>query len=225
VTVEKNVTNSQEWKDCLQYISRRLTDQSFNTWFKPTQGEPNSNGEFTIAVPNRFVADWIRSHFSELIEEAFIETLGRCFEVVYITSNCNGHKEQEALELYNNGNGGGQPLPGICPARSSGNLNLKYDFDSLVVGDFNQFACAAAMAVAEAPGLTNYNPLCIYGGTGLGKTHIAQAIGNSIMGAFSSKRVVYATSEKFTSDFISAISSRSIPDFYTLLSRCRHTYN
>jgi len=212
---QQNITNSQEWKDCLQYISRRLTEQSFNTWFKPTKGELNGQGEFKVAVPNQFVADWIRSHFGGLIDEAFEEALGRRFEVVYVATNDNGYEEQKLLDL--NGDGkvdsdreatvARRPIPNNC------NLNPKYDFDSLVVGDFNQFACAASMAVAEAPGLTKYNPLLIYGGTGLGKTHIAQAIGNSILAAFPLKRVIYATSEKFTSDFISAISGRSIPDF------------
>ena len=82
-----------------------------------------------------------------------------------------------------------------------------------MVGDFNQFAYAASMAVAEGPGLTKYNPLYIYGGTGLGKTHIVQAIGNQILDMFPNKRVIYATSEQFTSDFIAAISGRSIADF------------
>jgi len=215
MVAQPSIANSQEWKDCLQYISRRLTEQSFNTWFKPTKGELNGQGEFKIAVPNQFVADWIRSHFSELIDEALVEALGRHFEVVYVATNDNGYEEQKMLDLSSNSNvdssretaAAGRPIPNNC------NLNPKYDFDSLVVGDFNQFACAASMAVAEAPGLTKYNPLLIYGGTGLGKTHIAQAIGNSILAAFPLKRVIYATSEKFTSDFISAISSRSIPDF------------
>jgi chromosomal replication initiator protein len=82
-----------------------------------------------------------------------------------------------------------------------------------VVGDFNQFACAASRAVAEAPGMTKYNPLYIYGGTGLGKTHIIQAIGHVILDTYPDKRVMYATSEKFTSDFINAISDHSIADF------------
>jgi len=210
---QEEVKNSKEWKDCLQYISRRLAEQSFNTWFKPTKGEPNGNGGFKIAVPNQFVADWIRSHFTWLIEEAFSEALGGSFEIVYVTTNSDTHKEQESLPFYTKNDEVGETkqtaryLPKEC------NLNPKYDFDSLVVGDFNQFACAASMAVAEAPGLTKYNPLYIYGGTGLGKTHIVQAIGNSILAAFPYKKVIYATSEKFTSDFISAISNRSISDF------------
>ncbi len=108
--------------------------------------------------------------------------------------------------------------PEPAAARGNGhsqhhNLNQRYTFHSLVVGDFNQFACAAAMAVAEGPGMTRYNPLLIYGGTGLGKTHIAQAIGNHILDNYPGKQVMYATSEKFTSDFIAAISDRTTPGF------------
>ncbi len=213
--VEEKVTNSKEWKDCLSYISRRLSEQSFNTWFKPTKGQPNGNNEFKIAVPNQFVADWIRSHFSDLIEESFVEALGRNFTISFVTQKYNGYGDQNSLELLSLAS---QPdeKPLEAPqvySPTQCNLNVKYDFDSLVVGDFNQFACAASMAVAEAPGLTKYNPLFIYGGTGLGKTHIVQAIGNSILESFPTKKVMYATSEKFTSDFIAAISDRSISDF------------
>ncbi|HWR83788.1 MAG TPA: chromosomal replication initiator protein DnaA [Candidatus Deferrimicrobium sp.] len=208
----ESIKNSQEWRDCLQYISRRLSEQSFHTWFKTSKGEPNGNGEFRLAVPNQFVAEWIRGHFHGLIEEAFEQVLGHRYELVYIPLNDESLPEQSALDLSGNNGHHGQ-VENDRPKRERCNLNRRYDFDSLVVGDFNQFACAAAMAVAEAPGLTNYNPLYIYGGTGLGKTHIVQAIGNSILSAFPSKKVIYATSEKFTSDFIAAITDRTVSDF------------
>ncbi len=210
---QENIGSSREWKDCLQYIACRLNEQSFSTWFKPTKGQPNGQGEFKIGVPNQFVADWIRTHFSELIEEAFREALGQQFKVTYVTSGNDGREAQELLDLHRSTKTESQPTPSGRPLPSYCNLNPKYDFDSLVVGDFNQFVCAASMAVAEGPGLTKYNPLYIYGGTGLGKTHIIQAIGNRILATFPSKRVIYATSEKFTSDFIAAISNRSVSNF------------
>jgi chromosomal replication initiator protein len=210
----KDFSNSREWRDCLEYISRRLPEQSYDTWFKPTRGEPNGNGTFKIAVPNQFVIDWIQGHFQSLIDEAFQEALGRHYDVEWIIAPKENGADQSALPLYETK----VPSPDL-PANkangsaANGNLNAKYDFDSLVVGDFNQFACAAATAVADSPGLTKYNPLYIYGGTGLGKTHIVQAIGNSILKGFPKKRVIYATSEKFTSDFINAISNRSTNGF------------
>ena len=188
-----------------------MKEQSFNTWLKPTTGEPGGNGDFNVAVPNQFVADWIRSHFNELIEEALIEVAGRKYDVHFIINEMTDVEEQASLELYNT----------TTPQRSARpiqvalkhNLNEKYRFESLVVGDFNQFAFAASSAVAEAPGMTQYNPLLIYGGTGLGKTHLAQAIGHRILKMFPGKRVMYATSEKFTSDFITSISDGSISRF------------
>jgi len=205
-----NVANSQQWKDCLDYMSRRLKRQSYNTWLKSTTGEPTGNGEFKIAVPNQFVADWIDEHFSSLVDEAFIEVLGKKQEIIFIIAGPTEADEQAALplEAVANQRRVAQPV-----GQTNNHLNSRYRFDSLVVGDFNQFACAASKAVAEAPGMTRYNPLYIYGGTGLGKTHIIQAIGHTILESYPSKLVMYATSEKFTSDFINAISDRSISDF------------
>ncbi len=212
--IQEVVKNSQQWKDCLIYISRRVKEQSFNTWMKPIKGEPDGEQQFSLTVPNQFVADWIKGHYSDIISEAFKEVLGHSYDVNYVISNNNGNGDlsQTSIDFT--------PASNTPIARASAkvqqhshNLNTKYDFDSLVVGDFNQFACAAAMAVAEAPGLTKYNPLYIYGGTGLGKTHIMQGIGNAILENFPNRRVMYATSEKFTSDFITSISDRSTSAF------------
>lgn len=187
-------------------MARRVKEQSFNIWLKNTKGEPNGNGEFKIAVPNQFVADWINSHFREVIDEAFNEVLGRKYQPVYIVTSQADITDQVTIDFEH-------PTPPAWPNSCQHNLNRRYNFDSLVVGDFNQFACAAARAVAEGPGMTRYNPLLIYGGTGLGKTHIVQAIGNHIIDQYPAKRVMYATSEKFTSDFIAAITDRTISDF------------
>ncbi len=208
----EGVKNSQQWKDCLLFISHRVKEQSFNTWMKPIKGEPSGDQQFSLTVPNQFVADWIKGHFSDIISEAFTEVLGHSYDVNFVISNNNGNCDQTSIDF--------SPASKTPIAKASANiqkhshnLNTKYDFDSLVVGDFNQFACAAAMAVAEAPGLTKYNPLYIYGGTGLGKTHIVQGIGNAILENFPNRRVMYATSEKFTSDFITSISDRSTSAF------------
>ena len=211
--LDGEINNSKQWVDCLDYISRRLKKQSYNTWLKPTKGEPNGNGEFKIAVPNQFVADWIDSHFKNLIEEAFVEVLGDKKNIVYVLSEEDPNEEQTSLDLYEKPKNIQNHEVAQHAYGYNHNLNERYTFDSLVVGDFNQFACAASMAVAESPGMTKYNPLYIYGGTGLGKTHIIQAIGHNIRQKSPEKRVIYATSEKFTSDFIAAISDRTISDF------------
>lgn len=206
------ISNSQEWNSCLSYIKQRISEQSFNTWLKPTVGEPGTNGDFKVAVPNQFVADWIKGHFFEHIEEAYTEVLGKRYETIYVITDQSHFRDQMSFDLPVNETIPKQPT--AAPIRKENhNLNNKYTFDTLVVGNFNEFAFAASKAVAEGPGLTKYNPLYIYGGTGLGKTHIVQAIGNEIYDTFPEKRIMYATSEKFTSDFISSISDRTISDF------------
>lgn len=209
-TVQGQVANSPQWADCLKYISRRTREQSYNTWLRRTLGHPNGDQEFKISVPNQFVADWIDDHFRELIEESFREVLGQQYKIIYVCTGEPEDAEQTSLTLDAT-----FPIAAPRPTpRGPSGLNARYQFGSLVVGDFNQFACAAALAVSDGPGMTRYNPLYIYGGTGLGKTHIVQAIGNRILELFPEKRVVYATSEKFTSDFIAAISDRTITDFH-----------
>ena len=207
--------NSQEWSDCLRYMSRRLKEQSFSTWLKTTKGLPGENGDFTVFVPNQFVADWIKEHFQVLIDEAMTEVLGKTYQLSYSVTSPNQRDEQVSIDF-------GRPTEppnytyGTGPSNGNGhehNLNDKYTFDSLVVGDFNDFACTASRVVADNPRNTSYNPFYVYGGTGLGKTHIIQAIGNRIRANDPKKRIMYATSEKFTSDFINSISDGSVSDF------------
>ncbi len=205
-------TNSTQWSDCLNYLSHRIKEQTFRTWLKPTIGAPGSNGDFHVSVPNQFVADWIRDHFQELIDEALFEVSGKKHDIIYVVKSVE-ETEQRSIDFYSPPQEEKRSLTIKKPSAKQHNLHEKYNFESLVVGDFNQFACAAANAVAEAPGLTKYNPLYIYGGTGLGKTHIIQAIGHKILEQFPDKKVMYATSEQFTSDFISSISNHSVADF------------
>jgi chromosomal replication initiator protein len=188
-----------------------MKEQSFNTWLKQTTGSPSDNGDFVLSVPNQFVADWINGHFGELINEAFYEVLGKPYAVRYSILEDSDSEQQVAINFE-------KPTvsPETPPLTSSvvlPHLTQRYRFNSFVVGDFNQMAHAASMAVADAPGITRYNPLFIYGGTGLGKTHLLQAIGHRIVELFPNKSVVYATSEKFTSDFITSISEGAVSQF------------
>lgn len=203
------------WQDCLEYISRRIKKQSYATWLRHTYGGHDNNGGLQITVPNRFVADWIKEHYAGIIEEAIMQSCGElipfCFHV-----NEQAQRQTE-LELGKPHSFTPEPVNRpTTPRPQQGMLNNRYTFESLVVGNFNQFPYAAAMAVAEAPGKTNYNPLYIYGGVGLGKTHLLQAIGNHIIEHDPSKKVIYATSEKFTSDFINSISTNTISDFINM---------
>ncbi len=215
------------WQDCLSYISHRLKKQSFATWLKHTNGISDGNGGISIVVPNQFVAEWIDEHYSELIEEALAQSAGekvtfdfKVSQTAIDQTEINFHSGHDSLEPSAQQSQTNQFAATGPIARTAtpvsvqpGMLNGRYTYDNLVVGNFNQFSFAASKAVAEAPGQTKYNPLYIYGGVGLGKTHILQAIGHYIIKADPRKKVIYATSEKFTSDFINSISSNKTSDF------------
>lgn len=203
------------WEDCLLYISHRVKKQSFATWLKHTTAVSNGNGGLHVYVPNQFVAEWIGEHYTALIEEAIMQSCGR--PLSYDFQVDNNDLRQTELEFISRGTPNGPTeAPPLAVRQQPGMLNERYTFDKLVVGNFNQFPFAAAMAVAESPGETRYNPLYIYGGVGLGKTHLVQAIGHFIIAHNPAKRVIYATSEKFTSDFINSISSNTTTNFINM---------
>lgn len=218
------INHGSLWQDCLSYISHRLKKQSFATWLKHTNAVSDGNGGISIVVPNQFVAEWIEEHYSELIDEALLQSSGQAMSFNFQIGQAKIDQTEIDFPL--------QPLSATSPTVTSptappiatktvnppvsvqpGMLNSRYTYDNLVVGNFNRFSFAASKAVAEAPGKTKYNPLYIYGGVGLGKTHILQAIGHYIINNDPSKKVIYATSEKFTSDFINSISSNRTSDF------------
>jgi chromosomal replication initiator protein len=199
--------NCKLWEGCLNYVSVRTKKSSYNTWFKHTRGSLDVNGNLKIAVPNQFVADWLTDRYAELISESIKEVNGSCLGYSFELMDDSEVAGQTEIEFHR------QPAIRTKNGNNDGHLNERFRFDSFVVGNFNQFAHATASAVAEAPGKTNYNPLLLYGRTGLGKTHLLQAIGHYIYENYPQKRVMYATSEKFTSDFINSISNGTIANF------------
>jgi len=203
---KESFKNCQLWDSCLKYISLRVKKQSYNTWFRPTYGKQPEQDRLNIIVPNQFVADWLDRHYSDLICEAISETNGRALDYKIETGLTPASIPQTEIDF--------RPRPAApIASRSDGSLGDRYRFDNFVVGSFNQFAHAAAMAVAESPGETSYNPLFIYGGSGLGKTHLLQAIGHNILNNLQGKKILYASSEKFTSDFIAALSNGTAASF------------
>jgi chromosomal replication initiator protein len=206
------IENVKLWEECLSRLSKKIKKQSFCTWLKATRGLPSPEGSIRVAVPNKFVADWLGEHYLELIKESIKEVMGRDLALAFhVSRDSRNYHPQMSMNFE-------QPTPRKPSAQAAveRGLNAKYTFDAFVVGDSNQFAHAAAMAVAEAPGKTKYNPLYIYGGVGLGKTHLVQAIGHFVLDAFESIRVLYVTSEKFTSDFINSITSNTTQEFVNL---------
>ena len=202
---EEIMESSQIWPQCLEFISQRVTERSFQTWFKPTQCLSFGTEGITIEVPSHFFSEWLEQHYLPLIEES-ISSVAKMS--VPITFSVNSEGPHSPIL-------GAERRKVIFHRQTKGELDLnpRYTFDTFVVGESNQFAHAASLAVAEAPGKTKFNPLFIYGGVGLGKTHLIQAIGHFIRSNRPKAKVEYVTSEKFTIDFISSIGNKTTAQF------------
>lgn len=195
------------WQECLDILKDKIQSQSYNTWLKPTKLVDNSDGELLIGVPNLFVASWLEGHYINQINDAVVAVYGEKKNIKFTVSD-DGRESNAPLVI--------KPRERESVFHAETFLNQRYTFDSFVVGDSNQFAHAAALAVAEAPTGNKFNPLYIYGGVGLGKTHLAQAIGNFIVQANDGLATLYVTSEKFTNDFINAIATQKTAEFANL---------
>jgi chromosomal replication initiator protein len=201
----------------LTAISKRVNHQSFNTWFKPISFATKDDSTLYLKVPNEIFRDWISSNYFDVLEESLQELDMEGYQVSFLIEDkqqpkgSNGAKNQEApprpskLASLNNqdiSNFGIAKLIEIEPLELP--LNPKYTFDTFVVGSCNQFAHAAALAVVDMPSKT-YNPLYVYGGVGLGKTHLMHAIGQAIKSRNINLRLTYISSEKFMNELINAI--------------------
>jgi chromosomal replication initiator protein len=179
------------WQLVLDIVEKKINQQSYNTWFKPTQLIKYDDKALYVRVPNAFFQDWLNDHIDVVIEAAKAAGIGD-ISVVYIT-------EKAPAELVE------PPSQGHLDFDSIDNtLNPKYTFETFVVGSSNQFAHAAALAVGEKPSKA-YNPLFMYGGVGLGKTHLMHAIGQMIKLNNKQLRLTYISTEKFTNELINAI--------------------
>src|SRR3989454_6404174 len=179
------------WQQVLDIVEKKINQQSYNTWFKPTQLIKRDDTALYVRVPNAFFQDWLNDHIDVVLEAAQSAGIGE-IDVIYIT-------EKNPTEITNS------PSQGKLDFDSIDNtLNPKYTFDTFVVGSSNQFAHAAGLAVAEKPSKA-YNPLFLYGGVGLGKTHLMHAIGHMIKLSNRQLRLTYVSTEKFTNEVINAI--------------------
>ncbi len=193
------------WADALAYIEGRVPKQVFDTWFTPVQLERIEEDSARLIVPNKFFGDWLRQHYGALLQEALVAVHGQGGIAVAFVS-----RERDAGHPSASGSAGMVRSLGATRARKNIHLNPKYTFTSFVVGASNQFAHAASLRVAEAPANT-YNPLFIYGGVGLGKTHLLNAIGNYI-GDRMDLRIAYVTTEQFTNEVINSIRYDKMAD-------------
>lgn len=179
------------WQKVLSKVEEKVNPQSYNTWFKPTQLVRHEGDALYVRVPNAFVRDWLNEHIDVVIDAAQRAGVGE-INVVYLIEEGSARPAEPLTQ-------GSLDFDSI-----ENTLNPKYTFDTFVVGSSNQFAHAAALAVAERPSKA-YNPLFMYGGVGLGKTHLMHAIGHEIKRRNKNLRLTYISTEKFTNDMISAI--------------------
>ena len=200
----------QLWKACLIEIETGVSKANFSTWFKNTCILKEDAGIIYVGVPNEFVRDWLKNKYHKLITKTIADAYENMRGVEYIITKMEATKQElpKLNEPYINKE---LPLKDLY-INPEDNLNPRYQFNSFIVGTFNELAYAASQAIIESPG-TKYNPFFVYGGTGLGKTHLIQAVGNSIKEKYPNKKVHYMTLEKFATDFINSLQGNKANSF------------
>lgn len=199
---------SQLWSTCLQEIEPQITKANFTTWFKNTGIGKEEEGIIYITVPNEFVREWMITKYQKLILKTIVNHLDHIRAVEFIIGSSTQPVEQPHTETTPTNE---LPLQNVLINRDD-NLNPRYTFDRFVVGPFNELAYAAAQAVVKNPQHA-YNPLFFYGSSGLGKTHLIQAVGNEIKRLFPEKHILYVTAEKFMNDYTSSVQNNRTTSF------------
>jgi chromosomal replication initiator protein len=226
------------WDGCLQLIREKIAPQSFDTWFRPIKPVKLEQQVLTIEVPSQFFYEWLEEHYVGLLKEAVHTGIGPQGRLEYsividsqpaqsngsnvrvpTTSRVNQRSSQNNSHPLNHQINANRSvpnpfvIPGIRHFEVDSNLNTSYTFDTFIEGDCNRLARAAGYAVANKPGITAYNPLFVHGGVGLGKTHLLQAIGNSIKEIAPRRAVLYISSERFINQFVEAVRKGTVNDF------------
>jgi len=218
--VSMSIQFHELWSSVLSELTNTINKHSFDTLFTPTRAIAYSEADhlLTIEVPSRFFSDWLTEHYFSLLENITSKVAQQPISIKFVVSSSLQTKPREAAaalpaqnrDTYSKTTTSFDSNPSHIPSVTP--LNPKYTFNSFVEGNSNRFARAASLAVAEAPA-KSYNPLFLYGGVGLGKTHLLHAIGNFINQMNPDKRVVYVSSEAFMNDMISSIGSGTMRAF------------
>ena len=229
-----NVTAQSVWDNCLSFIEDNITPQAYKTWFEPIKAVKLTDGALSIQVPSKFFYEWLEEHYVNLLKVSLTRELGENAKLVYVIKmeNTYGNKKPftEKIPSANRTPVNSQEvdvpiksknpelknpfvIPGIRNVKIESQLNPSYNFDNFLEGDSNRLARSAGMAVANKPGGTSFNPLLIFGGVGLGKTHLAHAIGVNIKDNYPEKTVLYISAEKFTQQYIESVKKNNRNDF------------
>ena len=210
------MNQDQIWSQVQEELRFQLAKRTYDMWLKNTSVVSADGATFRIGVPSKLAKDWLEDRFAGLIQETLQAVTGTEAEVDFVVTAPGGRGRQVHDEDDEQRFGGEEQETSDLAALPQTELNEKFKFSSFVVGNNSRFAHAAAMAVADAPG-QSYNPLFLYGGVGLGKTHLMHAIGHEVRRRFPKRRVAYLTSEQFMNEVIASIQNAQMSDF-------RHKY-
>ncbi|MBC8769438.1 chromosomal replication initiator protein DnaA [Arenibacter sp. N53] len=229
-----SVTATSVWNHCLGFIKDNIQPQAFKTWFEPIKPVKLSDNALSIQVPSKFFYEWLEEHYVKLLKVALTKELGETAKLVYIIKmeNTYGNREPFTEKIPSSNRSHVEPqeldvaiksknpelknpfvIPGIRNIKIESQLNPSYNFDNFLEGDSNRLARSAGMAVANKPGGTSFNPLLVFGGVGLGKTHLAHAIGVEIKDKYPERTVLYISAEKFTQQYIESVKKNTRNDF------------
>lgn len=215
------------WTDCLEVIKGSVGEENFKTWFKPIVPLKVEGDVLTIQVPSQFFYEWLEDNYVPVLKKALTTVLGPAGRLEYSVIVDSGNTNNPPVSVhYPNGMGGKRPqgngmgdeyspfqFKALNPLTVNSRLNPAYTFENFVEGDCNRLARSAGVAVAKKPGTTSFNPLMLYGGVGVGKTHLVQAIGNEIRNNMPNKIVLYVDQNDFTTQFLNALQNHKLQDF------------
>lgn len=202
------------WDDCLKIIKENVDEQTFQTWFEPIKPLKLEEKSLTIQVPNKFFYEWLEMHHIGILRKSILNVLGPTGRLEYYII-IDDHKKKgsdQAQKISTQEIKNPFVIPGIKKLKIQSNLESKYTFENYLEGDCNKLARSAGISIANKPGNHSFNPLVIYGDVGVGKTHLAHAIGNAVKSQFSNSNVLYVTTEGFTTQIILSIKNNNIDD-------------
>ncbi|SDR83207.1 chromosomal replication initiator protein DnaA [Winogradskyella sediminis] len=228
------ITAQSVWSNCLAFIKDNIQPQAYKTWFEPIDAVKLSGNALSIQVPSKFFYEWLEEHYVKILKVSLTKELGADAKLVYVikmentygnkqpftekipSANRSALKSQDVDVPFNNKSPELRNpfiIPGIRNVKIESQLNPSYSFENFLEGDSNRLARNAGIAVANKPGGTSFNPLLIFGGVGLGKTHLAHAIGVDVKDKYPEKTVLYISAEKFTQQYIDSVKKNNRNDF------------
>ena len=222
------------WRECLSFIKDNIKPQAYKTWFVPIVPIQLTRNALTIQVPSKFFYEWLEEHYIKILRVALTKALGKDAKLIYDVKMENSYSSKKPhtvkfpssnrnplqsqgvsvpLEINKRELKNPFVIPGLQKVKIESQLNPNYNFDNFIEGESNRLTRSAGMAVAGKPGGTSFNPLLIYGGVGLGKTHLAHAIGIDIKDKHPEKTVLYISAELFIQQYTDSVKSNTRNDF------------